>query len=47
MKARFLRPQLPVKTITDGDTTYVFICQNEVQGSENYEYPDDSQTEEI
>lgn len=46
MKARFLRPQLPVKIITDGDTTYIFICQNEVQGSEDYEYPGDGQTEE-
>lgn len=36
MKARFSQPQLPVKTVTAGDKTYIFICLNETQGTETY-----------
>lgn len=39
MKARFQSQQAPVKTVQSGDFTYVFICLNEKQGTE--EYPDD------
>lgn len=36
MKARFLQPQLPVKTVTSGDKIYIFLCLNETQGIETY-----------
>lgn len=36
MKARFSQPQLPVKTVAAGDKTYIFICLNEMQGTESY-----------
>lgn len=36
MKARFSQPQLPVKTFTAGDKTYIFICLNETQGTESF-----------
>lgn len=46
MKARFLEPQLPVKTFTAGDKTYIFICLNETQGTETYPDMGDGQTTE-
>ena len=46
MKARFLEPQLPVKTFTAGDKTYIFICLNETQGTETYSDMGDGQTTE-
>ena len=36
MKARFSQPQLPVKTVSAGDKTYIFICLNETQGTESF-----------
>ena len=36
MKARFSQPQLPVKTVTAGDKTYIFICLNKTQGTEPF-----------
>ena len=36
MKARFTQQQLPVKTVTAGDKTYIFICLNETQGTESF-----------
>lgn len=46
MKARFSQPQLPVKTITAGDKTYIFICLNETQGTESYPDMGEGQTTE-
>ena len=46
MKARFSQPQLPVKTITAGDKTYIFICMNETQGTESYPDMGEGQTTE-
>ena len=46
MKARFSQPQLPVKTITAGDKTYIFICLNETQGTESYPDMGEGQTAE-
>ena len=46
MKARFLEPQPPVKTVLAGDKTYIFICLNESQGTEVYPGMGDGQTAE-
>lgn len=46
MKARFSQPQLPVKTVTAGDKTYIFICMNETQGTESYPDMGEGQTQE-
>lgn len=46
MKARFLQPQLPVKTVAAGDKTYIFICLNETQGTESYPDMGEGQTTE-
>lgn len=46
MKARFLDPQPPVKTVSTGDKTYIFICLNESQGTETYPDIGDGQTAE-
>lgn len=46
MKARFLQPQLPVKTVTSGDNTYIFLCLNETQGTETYPDVGDGQAQE-
>ena len=37
MKARFLEQRPPVKTVQADGKTYIFICQNETQGTESYE----------
>lgn len=36
MKARFAVQQPPVKIIQRDGTAYVYICQNETQGTESY-----------
>ena len=46
MKARFSQPQLPVKTFTAGDKTYIFICLNETQGTESYPDMGEGQAQE-
>ena len=46
MKARFLQPQLPVKTVTSGDKIYIFLCLNETQGTESYPDIGEGQTHE-
>lgn len=46
MKARFSQPQPPVKTVTSGDKTYIFICLNEQQGTESYPDIGEGQTQE-
>ena len=46
MKARFSQPQLPVKTVTAGDKTYIFICLNETQGTEVYPDMGEGQAQE-
>ena len=46
MKARFSQPQLPVKTVSAGDKTYIFICLNETQGTESYPDMGEGQTTE-
>ena len=46
MKARFTQPQLPVRMIAVGNKTYVFICLNETQGTENYPDMGEGQTTE-
>lgn len=46
MKARFLEPQPPIKTVAAGDKTYIFICQNETQGQETYTDMGEGQTAE-
>lgn len=46
MKARFSQPQLPVKTVTAGDKTYIFICLNETQGTESFPDMGEDQTTE-
>ena len=46
MKARFLQPQLPVKTLESGDKTYIFLCLNETQGTETYPDMGEGQTHE-
>ena len=46
MKARFSQPQLPVKTVSAGDKTYIFICLNETQGTESFPDMGEEQTTE-
>lgn len=46
MKARFLEQQPPVKTVQADGKTYIFICQNETQGSETYQDIGEGQTEQ-
>ena len=46
MKARFMQPQLPVKTVTSGDKTYLFLCLNETQGTETYPDMGEGQVQE-
>lgn len=46
MKARFSQPQLPVKTVTAGGKTYIFICLNETQGTESFPDMGEGQTRE-
>lgn len=46
MKARFTQPQLPVRIVTAGNKTYVFICLNETQGTEKYPDMGEGQTAE-
>ena len=46
MKARFTEQQLPVKIIQNDVTAYVFICQNENQGTETYPDMGEGQTTE-
>lgn len=46
MKARFETPQLPVKIVQKGDVSYVYICQNETQGTETYPDLEEGQTQE-
>ena len=46
MKARLMQPQLPVKTVTSGDKTYLFLCLNETQGTETYPDMGEGQTHE-
>ena len=46
MKARFSQPQLPVRIVTAGNKTYVFICLNETQGTESYPDMGEGQTAE-
>lgn len=46
MKARFTQPQLPVRIVTAGNKTYVFICLNETQGTESYPDMGEGQTAE-
>lgn len=36
MKARFSSRQLPVRTITKSGMAYIYICLNEVEGTEIY-----------
>lgn len=40
MKARFLEPQPQVKTLESNKKTHVFICLNEQQEEDTYDYPD-------
>ena len=46
MKARFTTQQLPVKIIQKDGTAYVYICQNETQGTDTYPDMGDGQTTE-
>ena len=46
MKARFLEQQLPVKIVQKDGVDYIFICQNETQGSETYPDIGEGQTEQ-
>lgn len=46
MKARFMQPQLPVKTVESGYKTYIFLCLNETQGTETYPDMGEGQTAE-
>lgn len=46
MKARFTQPQPPVKTVTSGDKTYIFLCLNEAQGTETYPDMGEGQVQE-
>jgi len=46
MKARFSQQQLPVKIIQKDGTAYVYICQNETQGTDTYPDMGDGQTTE-
>lgn len=46
MKARFSQQQPPVKIIQKDGTAYVYICQNETQGTDTYPDMGDGQTTE-
>lgn len=46
MKARFTEQQPPVKIIQKDGNAYVYICQNEAQGTETYPDMGDGQTTE-
>lgn len=46
MKARFTSQQLPVKVVQKDGTAYVYICLNEIQGTENYPDMGEGQTQE-
>ena len=46
MKARFTTQQQPVKIIQKDGMAYVYICQNETQGTESYPDMGDGQTTE-
>ena len=46
MKARFTSQQLPVKVVQKDGMAYVYICQNETQGTETYSDMGDGQTQE-
>lgn len=46
MKARFAVQQPPVKIIQKDGTAYVYICQNETQGTDTYPDMGDGQTTE-
>lgn len=46
MKAKFSQQQPPVKIIQRDGTAYVYICQNETQGTDTYSDMGDGQTTE-
>ena len=46
MKARFTEQQPPVKIIQKDGNAYVYICQNEAQGTETYPDTGEGQTQE-
>lgn len=46
MKARFSQQQSPVKVIQKDGMAYVYICQNETQGTESYPDMGDGQKQE-
>ena len=46
MKARFTEQQQPVKIIQKDGNAYVYICQNETQGTESYPDMGEGQTQE-
>lgn len=46
MKARFSQPQQPVGIVRSDSRIYIFLCLNEQQKIESYEYPDGGQTQE-
>ena len=46
MKARFTERQPPVKIIRRDGNAYVYICQNETQGTETYPDMGEGQTQE-
>lgn len=46
MKARFTEQQPPVKIIQKDGNAYVYICQNEAQGTETYPDMGEGQTQE-
>lgn len=46
MKARFAVQQPPVKIIQKDGTAYVYICQNETQGTDTYPDMGDGQKQE-
>ena len=46
MKARFTERQPPVKIIRRDGNAYVYICQNETQGTETYPDMGDGKTQE-
>ena len=46
MKARFTEQQPPVKIIQRDGNAYVYICQNETQGTESYPDMGEGQTQE-
>lgn len=42
MKARFLEQQSPVKVVTSDARAYIFLCLNEIQGTEVFDEPEGS-----